>query len=89
MSYPYPQDRTRDQQTKGEQPYQDAKEAMAQSEVQIQGDAEAFGEALRDESGEDRATRIAAEMEDRVRATTREVAAAHDDPQAPDGGRSA
>ena len=33
MSYPYPQDRHRDRKEKGDQPYKDAKEAMAQQEA--------------------------------------------------------
>ena len=82
MSYPYPQDRHLDRKEKGDQPYQDAKEAMAQSHAQIQGDAEAFGEARRDESEEDRVARLAAEMEQRLRDVNREVAAEHGDPTA-------
>jgi hypothetical protein len=46
MSYPYPQDRHRDRKEKGEQPYKDAKEAMAQEEAQLQTEAEAFGEQM-------------------------------------------
>jgi hypothetical protein len=37
MSYPYPQDRHRDRKEKGEQPYKDAKEAMAQQEAEVEG----------------------------------------------------
>jgi hypothetical protein len=32
MSYPYPQDRTRDKQNEGEQPYEDARHALNQNE---------------------------------------------------------
>jgi len=75
MTSPYPPNRSRGDQTQGDQPFQDAKEAMARSDAQIQGDAEAFGEAQRDESEEDRAVRVAAEAEDRLRAVNREIAA--------------
>ena len=44
MSYPYPQDRHRDRKDEGEQPYKDAREAMAQQEAEIQAGAESFGE---------------------------------------------
>ena len=45
MSYPYPQDRRRDHKEEGEQPYKDAREAMAQQEAENQARAEAFGES--------------------------------------------
>lgn len=45
MSYPYPQDRNRDQKEKGEQPYKDARQAMTENDAGIQAEAEAFGEA--------------------------------------------
>jgi hypothetical protein len=35
MSYPYPQDRTRDKRTKGDEPYEDAREAYGESEAEI------------------------------------------------------
>ncbi len=74
MSYPYPQDRHLDRKEKGNQPYQDAKEAMAQTQAQIQAEAEAFGEARRDETEEERNARIAAEAQERLRDVNREVA---------------
>ncbi len=74
MSYPYPQDRHRDRKEKGNQPYQDAKEAMAQTEARIQGEAEAFGEAHQNETPEERASRLAAEAEERLRQVNEEVA---------------
>ena len=74
MSYPYPQDRHRDRKEKGNQPYQDAKEAMAQTQVQIQTEAEAFGESHRDESDEERAARVTAEAQERLRRVNEEVA---------------
>jgi hypothetical protein len=84
MSYPYPQDRHRDRREKGDQPYKDAKEAMSQSEAQLQTEAEAFGEAHRDETEEDRNARLAAEMEERLHDVNREFAAHPDQPTAPD-----
>jgi hypothetical protein len=74
MSYPYPQDRSRDRQEKGDQPYQDAREAMAQSEARLQGEAEAEGEARRDETEEERQARVAAELQDRLREVNDDVA---------------
>jgi hypothetical protein len=46
MSYPYPQDRSRDRKEKGEQPYKDAKEAMSQERAQLQEEAEEVGERI-------------------------------------------
>ncbi len=74
MSYPYPQDRHLDRKEKGNQPYQDAKQAMAQTEVSIQNEAEAFGEEHRDEIDEERRDRLAIEAADRLRAVNEEVA---------------
>jgi hypothetical protein len=45
MSYPYPQDRHRDRREKGEQPYKDSRQEMAETEAALQAEAEAFGEA--------------------------------------------
>ena len=63
MSYPYPQDRHIDRKEKGEQPYKDAKEAMAQQKAEIREQAEAFGEARADE--QERTARVEQEMEER------------------------
>lgn len=49
MSYPYPQNRHLERKEKGDQPYQDAKEAVSQQQAQLQAEAEAHGEAQRDE----------------------------------------
>ncbi|HEV2108310.1 MAG TPA: hypothetical protein VGR16_08615 [Thermomicrobiales bacterium] len=49
MSYPYPQNRHLERKEKGDQPYQDAKEAVSQKDAQLQAEAEAHGEAKRDE----------------------------------------
>ena len=35
MSYPYPQDRARDKRTKGDEPYEDAREAFGENEAEI------------------------------------------------------
>jgi hypothetical protein len=50
---------------------------MTQTGARIQGEAEAFGEARRDETEEDRNARVAAEMEERLRDVSQEVAAEH------------
>ncbi|MDP9356568.1 MAG: hypothetical protein M3Q71_23130 [Chloroflexota bacterium] len=73
MSYPYPQDRHADRKTKGEQPYKDEKESLTQQASQIQAEAEAYGEARRDESDEDRSQRVADEMRERLRQVAEEV----------------
>lgn len=74
MSFPYPQDRARERREKGEQPYQDAKEAMAQGAAQIQTEAEAAGEARRGETDAELAARLAADAEDRLAEVNRQVA---------------
>jgi hypothetical protein len=45
MSYPYPEDRTRQKRTKGEQPYKDAREKLNTEQVELQDEAEEYGEA--------------------------------------------
>lgn len=67
MSYPYPQDRHRDRKEKGEQPYKDAKEAMAQERAEI--DAQAPLSDAGAQAPEDRE----AEMQDRLTEVTREI----------------
>jgi hypothetical protein len=39
MSYPYPQDRSRDKREKGQQPYEDAVESYTENEARIERDA--------------------------------------------------
>ena len=78
MSYPYPQDRHRDRQEKGTQPYQDNKEAMNQTRAEIQAGAEAYGEAHRDESDEGRRERLETEMQERFAEINREIASEHE-----------
>lgn len=83
MSYPYPQDRHRDRKEKGDQPYEDAREAFSESQAQIQRDAEAYGEAeqreeaasLRNASPEERKERLEAAMEEQLEETTEELRA--------------
>lgn len=72
MSYPYPQDRHRDRKEKGEQPYKDAKEAMAQERAEIQTEAEAYGEE-RARTQEEREL----DAEERLSRVNREVASEH------------
>ena len=79
MSYPYPQDRHLDRKEKGDQPYQDAKEAMSQTQASIQGEAEAFGEAHRDETDQERKARLAADEQERLRRVNEGVVRERDD----------
>jgi len=80
MSYPYPQDRNRDRQEKGDQPYKDARQAMNENEASIQDQAEAFGEEQAGKSDEERAESLEADAEagsreageSRTRSETRE-----------------
>ena len=67
MSFPYPQDRNRDRREKGEQPYKDEREALRQSEVSLQAEAEAYGEARLQESEEETRERLQAEVAERMR----------------------
>lgn len=61
MSYPYPQDRHLDRKEKGDQPYKDAREAMAQNEAGIQAEAEAFGEEHLRQTDEERLEQLESE----------------------------
>jgi hypothetical protein len=72
MSYPYPQNRHLDKKEKGDQPYQDAREAMSQQQAQIQAEAEAHGEARRDEERD--LSEPSDETMERLEQTGREVA---------------
>ena len=47
---------------------------MSQTEARIQSEAEAFGEAHRDETDEERNARLAAEMQERLREVNEEMA---------------
>ncbi len=73
MSYPYPPDRHRDRQEKGEQPYKDDKEAMTQADAQLQTEAEAFGEAQVQESDDERSRRLAEEAQQELAAVNQEL----------------
>ena len=80
MSYPYPQDRHLDRKEKGDQPYKDAKEAMTQTGARLQAEAEAFGEARRDETEEERNARVAAEAAEDLRRVNDQVAQGREQP---------
>jgi hypothetical protein len=67
MSYPYPQDRHLDRKEKGDQPYKDAREAMAQNDASIQAEAEAFGEAHLHQTDEERVEQLEAEAPELLR----------------------
>jgi len=70
MSYPYPEDRTRQKRTKGEQPYKDARETMRESKVRQTAQEEEYGEehlSPRNRvSDEARKRRLEAEMQDEL-----------------------
>src|SRR5690242_4273877 len=72
MSYPYPEDRTRDKRTKGVQPYKDARERLAENEVELETEAEAYGEARQSESGREAGERLAESLRDETRRIIRE-----------------
>jgi hypothetical protein len=82
MSYPYPQDRHLDRKEKGDQPYKDAREAMAQNEADIQAEAEAFGEENLRPTDEERVERLESEAP----ALLRKVGADRERSQADDAG---
>jgi hypothetical protein len=67
MSYPYPQDRHRDRKEEGEQPYKDAREAMAQEAAEIQAGAESFGESREADSNEAGVEDLQERVEERLR----------------------
>ena len=51
--------------TKGEQPYKDNREEMAQKESALRTEAEELGEPRKQESGEDRRARMESDAEER------------------------
>ncbi len=74
MSMPYRQDRIRERRDEGEQPYQDAREALSESEAELDRTAstrDGFHEA---ESEEERHTRQEAEAGERLGEIGDEVA---------------
>ena len=85
MSYPYPQDRTREKRTKGEQPYKDARETMSESDVRLTAQEEEYGEehlsARNRETADERRQRIEADMERELKRVGDEVAEQHQDAQ--------
>lgn len=79
MSYPYPQDRNRDRREKGEQPYEDARKEMAETDALIQNEAEAAGEARHAEHEADQARRTEQAATDRLREVGQELRELEDD----------
>src|SRR5688572_19333914 len=80
MSFPYPQDRHRDRKEKGEQPYKDAKEAMAQQEAAESIEGQEHGqEAPRLSSLSRGGDDIPSEVLDRLGAASDEVEASRGD----------
>jgi hypothetical protein len=72
VSYPYPQDRHRDRKEKGEQPYKDAREAMSQTEANLQAEAEAFGEEKQQVTEAERLEELETEAVTRLREVGRD-----------------
>ncbi|MDQ4099438.1 MAG: hypothetical protein M3121_02940 [Chloroflexota bacterium] len=73
MSYPYPQDRHRDRQEKGKQPYEDARHALNQNEMAVPGQGEGGespAEPLTEEGLSEELQEIA---EDRMRQVNDEI----------------
>lgn len=66
MSLPYPHDRARARQDRGEQPYKDAREAMGEKAAHLQANAEAYGEANLGETEEERVARFEAAAAERL-----------------------
>ena len=67
MSLPYPHDRARARQDRGEQPYKDAREAMAEKDARLRTHAEEYGQANPRETDEDRVARVEEEAAARLR----------------------
>jgi hypothetical protein len=74
MSYPYPQDRHRDRKEKGEQPYKDAKESMAQADVELENEVSAQNAP---DSGPTSTDDVSDEMIDRLRRVNEKIEARH------------
>ncbi|MGH2531313.1 MAG: hypothetical protein ACRDJW_03300 [Thermomicrobiales bacterium] len=74
MSYPYPQNRRREQREKGDQPYADAKEAMAQQDAELQAQAERLGEDQSAETDEERHDRFEVEAKEHLQDVGDEIA---------------
>jgi hypothetical protein len=67
MSFPYPQDRNRDRREKGQQPYQAARQTMAEEEASLKAEAEAFGEAHLYQTDEEKMANLEAEAVESMR----------------------
>ncbi|MBA3414407.1 MAG: hypothetical protein H0U10_04175 [Chloroflexia bacterium] len=67
MSLPYPHDRARARQDRGEQPYKDAREAMSEKDALLQGEAEEYGAVNLRETDDERRARLEADAETRLR----------------------
>lgn len=76
MSLPYPHDRARARQDEGQQPYKDAREAMAEKEALLDGQARALGPEAEVDAEAGDVDRIEAEAVERLREVGDEVARA-------------
>jgi hypothetical protein len=73
MSYPYPQDRHRDRKEKGEQPYKDDRETLAENEAELRNQARDDWPPDEDEGEEDRAERLRLEAQDRLESVQQKI----------------
>lgn len=74
MSMPYPQDRHRERKEKGEQPYKDAREALSESEAELNREASTREGFDATESEEERCARQEAEASERLAEIGEELA---------------
>lgn len=74
MSMPYPQDRHRERKEKGEQPYKDAREALSESEAELNREASTREGFDATESEEERRARQEAEASERLAEIGEELA---------------
>ena len=71
-SYPYPQDRHLDRKEKGDQPYKDAKESMAQKGAELEGQVTAQNAP---DIGPTSTDQVLVEMVERLRRVNEEIGA--------------
>ncbi len=67
MSFPHPQDHNRGRRERGEQTYRAARQAMTETDASMQAEAEAFGEARRTMTEEERIDNLKADAIESMR----------------------
>ena len=73
-SYPYPQDRSRDRKAKGDQPYKDDREALAQKDGELHDQVAAQNEP---DFGPSSTEEVSAEIADRLRRVNEAIEEKH------------